>query len=1673
MSTSMGGSGDTTDNGSEGLSTSSTTAILTEPATQKTSVESTTIVATTTLESSSTSTFSSSSTSAVDSGSSESPSTIESTVTQSTTSSPVPTTRYVCSATRPCLEEACSQAFCLSGQCVYQVKPNNAVCFVGNLAGKCDGQSRVLCNNLGPYTTAASTTTSSSSTTTRTTRTTTAPATFPVFTGAPTEVCTNFMSCLPANQSCVQGICFQNTCLVGNALPDGTSCVMASGSAGVCVVGSCASQLPTTTLPSTTTTTTTPLTLTNCIGTAMETKCLSSPCFEGICKFGLCDDLGNTTARPNGATCRNEFGASGICNSGVCLISTTTTTTTTTAPAPTFSCSNKPTGAACVHNNTCSATAACQSGSCIPTAFVIDGTGCGSGLAGLCQRGVCIMPAPTDAACVGQPSLTACYAGECQISGMCFNNRCLKTGNAVDGSSCRIASKPGLCAAGICYEAPTTTTGPPTTTIRTTTRNLTMTPNATAAPATTTAGYWLNDVPPLGHSYLDFSLLISGVSTEAFLSSSNIGQAISRAILNQTRALGFTQVDQVIIIRIFASTMRRDIGTAMDVRIDSAALAEYIASLQQMMLKTSQFGDAITVYLRQYNLTLFSTSSVSVLRVYSLRENAPPTSAPSTASDDTPTKLAIGLPIGLICLIIIVIILVIRCRKTRVTDSSATKNYDQALLALELGSLSAQRRRAQTFSSDLDVNPQDNFVQAMLPENQHKNRYTDVLPYDSTRAKLFPVPGVPGSDYINASFIQGYGEDTWNIATQGPLQNTCNDFWRMVWEQRVSVIAMLSKLKESGREKVYQYWPDEIGVSRQYDEVQIKLLAAADERDYVLRTFKLTHSPTNKTIEIRHLQYLAWPDHGVPLDSSSFLSFAQEVRRAHHTSTPLIVHCSAGVGRAGTFLAANHQMHKYDQEGTIDIPEVVARMRRERPLIVQTASQYVFLHQVLVDYIVNRPAQSAPRLDANTVRFLHQFRTAGQAFDIGRNGRRVFHIGELLLVDPTTSKWKSKRQKVELVLFSDVLIVCAVKGEGETIRELMYVLDRDSLTVDASIAADSDKNAYRLTLHSNGRTFLFETHNSAERSMWVQILQDRATFIKTLTLRGPRLVPLARLKRDEVVRWLDISDPFSQDGQSDLEREWRLIPKIFNKPLPGIHKGSMVSNPLFGHNELNTMLAWNPVAYEGPDETQIMRRRSIQSLAFAVQQAVEAPESPSILMATLPTITMLHQSSEPEQTQEPETTFTPNTLVNSTTLDSATSTQPTNATSVANNTDTDGADVTATIAGPTRPAFMRRPSQSLREDILMLKRRRSVHSQSESSEPGENVNKEQTGSLPQFHHAWQNATSSDETNTNNNNNSSSNNNNSTSSRPASLIQMTPSTPTSAQSNIWDTVTDFMNTEDVYSPQISGLEYDQEVQDQHESTSNRRSWAMFASERMVRDAIVETSFSASPSASTAQTTSAVNAPTAQSKRDSWNKSKSDDTPVPHIASVLSPVVSAPSVVLPAPATVVESTPTVGSAVVATNLLPLQSQPSQVSAPLNVGSMAASSAPTDAIAAQKATPSTPTRGSSTTNSTRANFSIVNAKPPLSREPSLTWMDGPETPPVNETRERPPPRKIFHLSEPTNSPVVKRAGTRKPLARQVSITVVTANRSESITSLPSPAPGASTECTYLGNCTCPNCV
>uniref|UniRef100_A0A3Q2FVA0 protein-tyrosine-phosphatase n=1 Tax=Cyprinodon variegatus TaxID=28743 RepID=A0A3Q2FVA0_CYPVA len=245
--------------------------------------------------------------------------------------------------------------------------------------------------------------------------------------------------------------------------------------------------------------------------------------------------------------------------------------------------------------------------------------------------------------------------------------------------------------------------------------------------------------------------------------------------------------------------------------------------------------------------------------------------------------------------------------------------------------------------------------------NTPKNRYVDILPYDYNRVQLATGNGEAGCDYINASFIDGFKEPKKYIAAQGtvtltfflrPKDETVSDFWRMVWEQQSSIIVMVTRCEEGSRIKCAQYWPSPDRETEIYEEFIVKLSSEDICPDYTIRHLTLTNKrEKNSEREVTHIQFMSWPDHGVPGEPHLLLKLRRRVNAfKNFFSGPIVVHCSAGVGRTGTYIGIDAMMEGLEAEGRVDIYGYVVKLRRQRCLMVQVEAQYILIHQALLEH---------------------------------------------------------------------------------------------------------------------------------------------------------------------------------------------------------------------------------------------------------------------------------------------------------------------------------------------------------------------------------------------------------------------------------------------------------------------------------------------------------------------------------------------------------------------------------------------------------------------------------------------------------------------------------------------------------------------------------------------------
>ncbi|XP_071451599.1 tyrosine-protein phosphatase non-receptor type 11-like isoform X1 [Hetaerina americana] len=275
-------------------------------------------------------------------------------------------------------------------------------------------------------------------------------------------------------------------------------------------------------------------------------------------------------------------------------------------------------------------------------------------------------------------------------------------------------------------------------------------------------------------------------------------------------------------------------------------------------------------------------------------------------------------------------------------------------------------------------------------ENRNKNRYKNILPFDHTRVKLKEVdPSIPGSEYINANYIKPEDEPfpegrmKHYIATQGCLPSTTSDFWQMVWQENTRVIVMTTKEIERGKNKCARYWPEE-GQMKEYGRVRVRNLSESSTADYTLREFLVSYvqderedaiaplglrggrkgcdsemmdSVLGEERKVFHYHFQAWPDHGVPSDPGCVLNFLHDVNARQESircAGPVLVHCSAGIGRTGTFIVIDMILDQIERQGLdceIDIQRTIQMVRSQRSGMVQTEAQYKFVYLAVQHYI--------------------------------------------------------------------------------------------------------------------------------------------------------------------------------------------------------------------------------------------------------------------------------------------------------------------------------------------------------------------------------------------------------------------------------------------------------------------------------------------------------------------------------------------------------------------------------------------------------------------------------------------------------------------------------------------------------------------------------------------------
>ncbi|XP_038120480.1 tyrosine-protein phosphatase 10D isoform X6 [Culex quinquefasciatus] len=334
------------------------------------------------------------------------------------------------------------------------------------------------------------------------------------------------------------------------------------------------------------------------------------------------------------------------------------------------------------------------------------------------------------------------------------------------------------------------------------------------------------------------------------------------------------------------------------------------------------------------------------------------------AQDNTSLIVSITVPLFIILLLVGTIVFLRRRRHTgrkKATEQRANDNMSLPDSTMETSRPVLVKNFAEHYrmmSADSDFRFSEEFEElkhvgrdqpctfADLPCNRPKNRFTNILPYDHSRFKLQPVDDEEGSDYINANYVPGHNSPREFIVTQGPLHSTRDDFWRMCWESNSRAIVMLTRTFEKGREKCDHYWPHDT-VPVYYGDIKVTLLNDSHYPDWVITEFMMTRGDTQRIL--RHFHFTTWPDFGVPNPPQTLARFVRAFReRVGPDQRPIAVHCSAGVGRSGTFITLDRILQQIQVSDYVDIFGIVWAMRKERVWMVQTEQQYICIHQCLL-----------------------------------------------------------------------------------------------------------------------------------------------------------------------------------------------------------------------------------------------------------------------------------------------------------------------------------------------------------------------------------------------------------------------------------------------------------------------------------------------------------------------------------------------------------------------------------------------------------------------------------------------------------------------------------------------------------------------------------------------------
>ncbi|XP_048239856.1 receptor-type tyrosine-protein phosphatase beta-like isoform X2 [Haliotis rufescens] len=352
----------------------------------------------------------------------------------------------------------------------------------------------------------------------------------------------------------------------------------------------------------------------------------------------------------------------------------------------------------------------------------------------------------------------------------------------------------------------------------------------------------------------------------------------------------------------------------------------------------------------------------------------------------TKASILLGAVIGavvaaIVVIIVVIVIVIIRRRrnaKMKQADPSEIEAVGDLILRKRPIRMKDFETRVEEMHKDSNLLYSEEFedIGALSPKhtctasetggNKLRNRYVNILPFDHSRVKLRSTGDDDDdeTDYINANYIPGYNSPREFIATQGPMTGTVADFWRMIWEQDVNIIIMLSDLLEKGKPKVDRYWPENMKEAVQYGEIVVEMINYSPLNKYIMKIFQITVGDESR--KVRHYFLPGWQDFGANLTPDDVISFVRDVRMQKKPTDkgPICVHCSAGVGRTGTYVSLDVFKQAIDEENfdkELDVFDFVMKMRENRSYMVQTEKQYIFIHDTIKEMLIRKKKEIAER----------------------------------------------------------------------------------------------------------------------------------------------------------------------------------------------------------------------------------------------------------------------------------------------------------------------------------------------------------------------------------------------------------------------------------------------------------------------------------------------------------------------------------------------------------------------------------------------------------------------------------------------------------------------------------------------------------------------------------------